>query len=586
MVNLRSRKMSISTYPLPVVIARLPTHALGVLKSLLKQVNIYMEKTENKMEMAIVAPVGKEEDNAYQKTMGEKELEMEESLMAEGKGEWYHAWYHLVCIIAGAGTLAYPGSFAYLGWIAGILCWVTGIVFAYYTSYIIAEVVHELSEREGRRIVRYRDVCRRVWGPVRGIIAIVPWQYLNVVGISIALMIGGAQGLQGVQTTLQPTVAYETAAASPIPLWGYIMITSFVWWLTALIPSFHKLRFLSFVALCCFIVFSSISIALCFNHGHIAYSGWATPKVGGFGGQYGSQGLLDMHHITWNLDPSLQTANGGPGYRDPTMAETVFGVMNSLGTIAFAYGNCILPEVMGTVADGTGHPKSARDKMYKAFDFEFLLVAPYYLMVGIVGYWAYGFSTVQSNFILAQLLPHLPNPANVYGTYDYAGQNFVGGGFGYVGDGPAWTLSLANLAVFIQAIPSCQVYNQVLYDVFDPFLCKKDLGTWHPWNIMARTIIRTTYIVLICFISCLLPFFGSFISLIGSLSVIPSVFVIPCLLHFVVMKPTSRSWKFYADIIIGSIALAVGILGTISSSYTIKQAAVTFQVFSPTGPSG
>lgn len=29
--------------------------------------------------------------------------------------EWYHAWYHLVCIIAGAGTLAYPASFAYLG---------------------------------------------------------------------------------------------------------------------------------------------------------------------------------------------------------------------------------------------------------------------------------------------------------------------------------------------------------------------------------------------------------------------------------------------------------------------------------------
>jgi hypothetical protein len=91
---------------------------------------------------------------------------------------------------------------------------------------------------------------------VRGIIAIVPWQYLNVVGISIALMIGGAQGLQvglvvtihsschlvmstlsfthqtphsclpqGVQTTLQPTISYETAAASPVPLWGYIMIT-------------------------------------------------------------------------------------------------------------------------------------------------------------------------------------------------------------------------------------------------------------------------------------------------------------------------------------------------------------------------
>ena len=39
--------------------------------------------------------------------------------------------------------------------------------------------------------------------------------------------------------------------------------------------------------------------------------------------------------------------------------------------------------------------------------------------------------------------------------------NFWYGGFGDVGDGPSWTLVLANLAVFIQAIHSCQVYNQV-----------------------------------------------------------------------------------------------------------------------------
>jgi amino acid permease len=61
----------------------------------------------------------------------------------------------------------YPASFAYLGWIAGIICWVIGILFAYYTSYAIAEVVHELSERAGRRIVRYRDICRMVWGKLK-----------------------------------------------------------------------------------------------------------------------------------------------------------------------------------------------------------------------------------------------------------------------------------------------------------------------------------------------------------------------------------------------------------------------------------
>ena len=46
------------------------------------------------------------------------------------------------------------------------------------------------------------------------------------------------------------------------------------------------------------------------------------------------------------------------------------------------------------------------------------------------------------NFVIAQLLPPGVIPD-------------------FPGDGPAWTLVLANLAIFIQAIPSCQVYNQV-----------------------------------------------------------------------------------------------------------------------------
>ena len=56
----------------------------------------------------------------------------------------------------------------------------------------------------------------------------------------------------------------------------------------------------------------------------------------------------------------------------------------------------------------------------------------------------------------------------------------------------------------------------MLYDVFDPMLCKADKGIWHPWNVAMRMVVRTTYIVAIGFISCLLPFFGSFVSLVSS----------------------------------------------------------------------
>ncbi len=35
----------------------------------------------------------------------------------------YHAGFHLVCIIAGAGTLAFPSTMAYMGWGPGMVAW-------------------------------------------------------------------------------------------------------------------------------------------------------------------------------------------------------------------------------------------------------------------------------------------------------------------------------------------------------------------------------------------------------------------------------------------------------------------------------
>ena len=36
--------------------------------------------------------------------------------------------------------------------------------------------------------------------------------------------------------------------------------------------------------------------------------------------------------------------------------------------------------------------------------------------------------------------------------------------------------------------------GQVLYDVFDPLLCKANKGIWHPWNVAMRMVVRTTYV--------------------------------------------------------------------------------------------
>ena len=51
-------------------------------------------------------------------------------------------------------------------------------------------------------------------------------------------------------------------------------------------------------------------------------------------------------------------------------------------------------------------------------------------------------------------------------------------------------------------------------------------GTWSIWNVSQRFVTRTIYIALTTFVAALLPFFGDFIALTGSLSVLPLDFVL------------------------------------------------------------
>lgn len=54
----------------------------------------------------------------------------------------------------------------------------------------------------------------------------------------------------------------------------------------------------------------------------------------------------------------------------------------------------------------------------------------------------------------------------------------------------------------------------------------KSQGTWSLWNIAERFVTRSAYMVLTTFVAALLPFFGDFIALTGSLSALPLDFVL------------------------------------------------------------
>ena len=80
---------------------------------------------------------------------------------AEPKARWYHAAFHTVTAMVGAGVLALPYSFSYLTWGGGLVCLAACTILSLYCSHLLADF-HELPD--GTRLNRYRDLGRCVLG--------------------------------------------------------------------------------------------------------------------------------------------------------------------------------------------------------------------------------------------------------------------------------------------------------------------------------------------------------------------------------------------------------------------------------------
>lgn len=108
-----------------------------------------------------------------------------------------------------------------------------------------------------------------------------------------------------------------------------------------------------------------------------------------------------------------------------------FGVFSALGTIAFGFGDTILPEVQATLRE------PVKKGMYKAVHLCYFTIASTYLITTISGYWAFGNS----------VLPYLVS-------------SFT--------SGPVWAVRLCNFFAIIQICgcyqvrrPICQVWASV-----------------------------------------------------------------------------------------------------------------------------
>ncbi|DBA99266.1 TPA: Proline transporter [Trebouxia sp. C0006] len=225
-----------------------------------------------------------------------------------------------------------------------------------------------------------------------------------------------------------------------------------------------------------------------------------------------------------------------------TNADKAFNALGSLGTMAFAYNTVILPEIQATV-----RAPAARNMITKTLPMMYLIGTLPFLLISFIGYWAYG--------------------------------NEVGYNILYSNSGPTWAIALAYVAAAAQIVVSFHIYACPIYETMDTAWGRKQEGTWSIFNISERFITRVMYLALTTFVAALLPFFGDFIALTGSLSALPLDFV---LVLAMTLKVYGKSTPMWLNIINGTLCVLlffVTIVSSISSIRYIVVDSVTYHVF-------
>ena len=98
-------------------------------------------------------------------------------------------------------------------------------------------------------------------------------------------------------------------------------------------------------------------------------------------------------------------------------------------------------------------------------------------------------------------------------------------------------------------------------------------------NLPYRLVVRSAFVLFVAFVSCLLPFFGSIMGLLGAISITPTTYFMPCILWMVLRKPPRSHWSWWFCVVAVPALVAVMILGSIGAVRDIVLAASNFGVF-------
>jgi amino acid permease len=399
-----------------------------------------------------------------------------------GNATWVHSTFHNVTAMVGAGVLGLPNTMVYLGWTAGVIIQVASFVITLYTLWQMC-ALHQI---KGKRFNRYHELGQYAFGQKLGLWLVIPCQLIVMIGLDIVYCVTGGKSMQYVY---QQTCGTDCASFG---LSAWIVVFASISMVLSQIPNFHKLSIISLLAAVMSIGYVTIAIGVASHRGK----------------QPGT---------VYNLD----------GF---SRVDSIFGIFNSLGTVAFAYGgHNVIMEIQSTIrapANSTSENPTLKPMMFGVY-IAYALVAYSYFGVAFSGYAAFGSATG------SQIIYNLGHPI--------------------------WVVCTASIMIVVHVLGSFQVYAMPVYDMIEYQLVRRKI----PNGYITRLIYRTLYVVLVAFVGITIPFFGDLLGFIGALGFGPTTFIYPGWMWLLVKKPSYKSWHFWASHFCSMYGIVFTILGAI-----------------------
>ncbi|XP_019441914.1 PREDICTED: GABA transporter 1-like [Lupinus angustifolius] len=439
-------------------------------------------------------------DDGYDSTLeiGRRRIEVCDEELVVGKGTWKHAAFHVATTIATPAAYApLPFALASLGWPLGVTCLVSATLATWYSSILIAS----LWKWNGKKHLTYRHLAHSIFG-FWGYWSIAIFQQVASLGNNIAIHIAAGSSLKAVYKHYHED--------GKLTLQHFIIFFGIFELLLSQLPDIHSLRWVN--ALC---TFSTIGFA------------GTTIGVTIYNGK-----KIDRTSVNYSVHGSS--------------ASKAFTAFNALGTIAFSFGDAMLPEIQNTVRE------PAKKNMYKSISAAYSVIVLSYWQLAFTGYWAFG-SKVEP-YILASLSI------------------------------PQWTVVMANLFAAIQISGCFQIYCRPTYAYFEERMkTNKSTSHFSLRNRLARLSYTSIYMVLVTLIAAAVPFFGDFVSICGAIGFTPLDFVFPALAYLKVGSIGKNSklglWMRPLNILIATWFSIVAILGCIGAVRFIVQDIKNYKFF-------